>query len=311
MWDIFLKTLPFFMLIGLGYGAARTKFFSEEATVYLTKFVFYFALSAMLFRFAANLSLDAILDWPFVFAYLSATLVVYLVATGAAIKRGAPMTEAAVEAQCATIGNVGFLGIPMLVLLLGEAAIGPVMMVLAVDLIVFGSLIVILITGSRDGRMSPKILWTVAVGLVKNPMIVSISLGLIVSGLRVSVPVPINEFLALLGGAATPGALFAIGASLAGKSAERIAVAGWLSFCKLILHPIAVAVAALMIFNIAPYAAGVMIAAASLPVAGNVYMIAQHYNVAPARASAAILLSTIASVITVSVTIGWVTTYLG
>ena len=73
MWDIFLQTLPFFMLIGLGYGSGRTGFFSPEATAYLTKFVFYFALSAMLFRFAANLSLGEIFDWQFVLAYLSVT----------------------------------------------------------------------------------------------------------------------------------------------------------------------------------------------------------------------------------------------
>ena len=219
------------------------------------------------------------------------------------------MTEAAVEAQCAVIGNVGFLGIPMLVLLLGEGAVGPVMMVLAVDLIVFGSLIVILITGSRDGRMPPKILWTVAVGLIKNPMIVSISLGLLVSSVNLTIPVPVNDFLTLLGAAATPGALFAIGASLASKSAERPAIAGWLSFCKLVLHPAAVAVAALYFFDVDPYAAGVMITAAALPVAGNVYILAQHYGVAPTRVSASILISTAISVVTVSLVIAWVTSF--
>ncbi|WP_296422690.1 AEC family transporter [Yoonia sp.] len=308
MLDIFLKTLPFFMLIGLGYGAGRTRFFTPEATAFLTKFVFYFALSAMLFRFSANLSLGDILDWPFVLAYVSGTSVIYVLATLVAMRRRLSVAEAAVEAQCAVIGNVGFLGIPMLVLLLGEAAIGPVMMVLAVDLMVFGSLIVILITGSRGGGMNWQVPFTVALGLVKNPMIVSIALGLAVSANNIPVPVPINEFMTLLGGAATPGALFAIGASLATKSAERVGVAGWLSLCKLVLHPMAVAVAALVIFNVDPYPAGVMIAAASLPVAGNVFMIAQHYAVAPARVSAAILLSTAASIVTVSLVIAWVTT---
>jgi predicted permease len=117
----------------------------------------------------------------------------------------------------------------------------------------------------------------------------------------------VNEFLEILGGAATPGALFAIGASLAGKSAERMAVAGWLSLCKLVLHPAAVAVAALLVFDVDPYAAGVMITAAALPVAGNVYILAQHYGVAPARVSAAILLSTGISILTISAVITWVT----
>ncbi|MDJ0859285.1 MAG: AEC family transporter [Dinoroseobacter sp.] len=304
---IFLQTLPFFAIISLGYGAGRTGFFTPEATAYLTKFVFYFALSAMLFRFAANLSLAEILDWQFIWAYLAATGVVYVLATVVALIRRIGVEQAAVEAQCAVIGNVGFLGIPMLVLLLGEAAIGPVMLVLAVDLIVFGSLIVILITGSRDGRVSFGVLQSVGLGLLKNPMIVSISLGLIWSAFSIPIPTPMNSFLDILGSAATPGALFAIGASLAGKSAERVQIAAWLSFSKLVVHPVAVALAALVIFPVSnTYAAGVMIAAAALPTAGNVYILAQHYGVAPARVSATILISTAASIVTVSAVIAWV-----
>ncbi|MEM8579666.1 MAG: AEC family transporter [Pseudomonadota bacterium] len=312
MLAIFLQTLPFFAIIALGYGAGRTGFFTPEATAYLTKFVFYFALSAMLFRFAANLSLAEILDWQFVWAYLAATGAVYILATTLALFRRIGVEQAAVEAQCAVIGNVGFLGIPMLVLLLGEAAIGPVMLVLAVDLIVFGSLIVILITGSRDGRVSVGVLQSVGLGLLKNPMIVSITLGLIWSAFNIPIPVPMNSFLDILGSAATPGALFAIGASLAGKSAERIQIAGWLSFCKLVIHPAVVALAALVVFPVStPYAAGVMIAAAALPTAGNVYILAQHYGVAPARVSATILISTAASILTVSAVIAWVSPLTG
>ncbi len=306
MVDIFLKTLPFFAIIGLGYWAGRIRFFSEEATAYLTKFVFYFALSAMLFRFSANLTLAEIFDQTFVLAYFSATIAIYILATIVAMIRKRGVEEAAVEAQCAVIGNVGFLGIPMFVLLLGEAAIGPIMLILAVDLIFFGSLIVILITGSRDGRMSFGIFRTVGLGLIKNPMIVSIVCGFIVSANQLTIPAPANDFLSILGGAATPGALFAIGASLSSKSTERIEIAGWLSFCKLVIHPIAVAIAALIIFDVEPFAASVMIAASALPVAGNVYMIAQHYGVAPKRVSASILISTMFSIITVSLVVGWV-----
>ncbi|WP_272009522.1 AEC family transporter [Roseovarius sp. ZX-A-9] len=308
MLAIFFQTIPFFLIIGLGFGAGKTGFFSDEATGWLTKFVFYFALSAMLFRFAANLSLADIFDLRFVMAYLWATAFVYIIATMVAFLRGLNIEVASVEAQCAVIGNVGFLGIPMLVMLMGEAAIAPVMMVLAVDLLVFGSLIVILITGSRDGRVSIRILRTVGLGLLKNPMIVSIALGLAWSGLRLPIPGPMNDFLTILGAAATPGALFAIGASLASKSAERMSVAVWLTACKLILHPAFVAFSALFLFHVEPYSAAVMIAAAALPVAGNVYILARHYGVAPQRVSASILLSTGAAVATVSLVIGWVNT---
>ena len=311
MVEIFLKTLPFFALIGLGYGAGRTKFFSEEATAYLTKFVFYFALSAMIFRFAANLSLGDVLQPRFVIAYLWGSGFVYGIAMIVAFLRRRHMEEVAIEAQCAVIGNTGFLGIPMLAQLMGEEAMAPVMLVLAMDLIVFGSLIVILVTGGRDGRMSPAVLGTVAVGLLKNPMIMSIALGLAVSFLEIPVPAPAQDFLSILGAAATPGALFAIGASLASKSAERMVVAGWLSFAKLVLHPAFVALAALYLFPLDPFPAAVMIACASLPVAGNIFILAQHYGVAPQRVSASILISTIVSVITVPIIIAWVATLYG
>ena len=306
MLAIFLKTLPFFTIIAIGYGAGRTRFFNEDATKYLTKFVFFFALSAMIFRFAANLELSEIWDSRLIAAYLWGTAFVYGIATIVGFIRGLDVATNAIEAQCAVIGNIGFLGLPMLTLILGEAAIGPIMMMLGVDLIVFSSLIVILVTGSQDGQISGRIFRTVGLGLVKNPMIVAMTLGLLCSGFDLYIPVPVNEFLAILGGAATPGALFAIGASLATKSAERVVVAGWLTFCKLVLHPAFVAFGAIFLFSVDRYSAGVLIAAASLPVAGNVYMLAQHYRVAPQRASAAILLSTAISLVTVSLVIGWV-----
>jgi hypothetical protein len=305
MLAIFLETLPFFGVIGLGWWAGRTGFFTPEATAYLTKFVFYFALSAMLFRFSADLSLREILDWNFVAAYLWASMTVYLIATAIGFLRRRPMEEIAVEAQCAVIGNTGFLGIPMFALLLGPQAVGPLMLVLAVDLIVFSSLIVIIVTGSRDGRVSPAVLRTVGLGLLRNPMIVAITAGLAWSALDLPFPGPMKSFLALLGGAATPGALFAIGASLAGKSAERVSVAGYLATFKLVVHPAAVAFAALVLFPVEPFPAMVMIAAAALPVAGNVYILAQHYGVAPARVSASILISTVASIVTVPLVVAW------
>ena len=306
MLAILLETLPFFALIALGYWAGRSGFFTPEATAYLTKFVFYFALSAMIFRFASNLELREVWDSNQSWGYLFGTSAVYIVATVIAFARKRGIQEAAVEAQCAAIGNIGFLGIPMLALILGEAAVGVIMMMLAVDLIVFSSLIVILITGSRDGQMHIGILKTVGLGLVKNPMIVAIVLGFVWSGFDIPIPGPMNEFLAILGAAATPGALFAIGASLASKSAERLAVAGWLSFAKLVLHPALVAVGILILFPVDPYTASVAISAEALPVAGNVCFLAQRYGVAPQRVSASVLGSTVVSILTVTLVIAWV-----
>ena len=309
MVEIFLKTLPFFAIICIGYFAGKRGFFSAEATVYLTKFVYYFALSAMLFRFSSNLDLGDVLSADFVLAYLLATALVYGVGFAFAMLHDVPVEEAAIEAQCWAIGNIGFLGIPMLAVLMGPEAVGFVMVALAVDLIVFGSLIVIVIVAAREGRMRFSVVGTLLLGLAKNPMILAIVAGLSWSALDIPMPAPLFEFVSLLGAAATPCALFAIGASLAEKTTEQVRIACWLSFGKLVLHPAFVAISALLIFDLPPYPAAVMIVASALPVAGNIYILAQHYRVAPQRVSASILVSTAISVLSVSLVLSLVTAH--
>lgn len=303
MLAIFLQTLPFFAVIAVGYGAGRRGVFTPEATGYLTKFVFYFALTALLFGFSANMSLADIFDLRAAAAYLWGCMLIWTLAMAVAILRARPLAEAAMEAQCAVIGNTGFLGVPMLVLLLGAQAAGTVIMVLVIDLIIFSSILTVIITWSREGRISPRLPGIIALGLVKNPMIVAMGAGLLWSATGLPLWQPVNAFLTLLGAAATPGALFAIGASLANNRAERLHVASWLSFAKLLLHPAAVAIAAIWFFRVPDYTAGVLVAAAALPVAGNIYILASHYQVAVARVSASILISTAVSVITVPVII--------
>jgi predicted permease len=307
MLEIFLKTLPFFLLIGTGWLAGKTGFFPAQATAWLTKFVFYFALSAMLFRFAATLDIDELFDPGFVLAYLTGSLALWALAFAVANWRRLPLDQAAMEAHVAMTGNTGFLGVPMLVVLLGPAAIGPVLMVLTIDLVVFSTLVTLLITVARQGRITLSTLIPLARGIVANPMIVSMLAGLAWAWLRLPLPQPMAEFLALMGAAATPGALFAIGASLAGRRADRPGPALWISAAKLVLHPLAVGIAAFGIFRVAPYPAGVMVAAASLPVAGNVYILAQHFGVATQRVSTAILISTALSILTVPLAIHWIT----
>ena len=302
MLAIFLKVLPFFGLIGLGWFAGQIRFFPAEATAWLTKFVFYFALSAMLFRFTATLDLGALFDPAFVAAYLIGSGVVWALGFAIARARGRPLAEAAMEAHTAMTGNTGFLGVPMLVVLLGERAVGPVLMVLAIDMIMFSSLITGLITAARQGRVA---LGPIAMGLARNPMIVSMAAGLVWAAIGLPMPGPLLEFVTLLGAAATPGALFAIGASLADRRAERLGPALWLSGAKLMLHPLAVGLAAWGL-GVEPFAAGVMVAAAALPVAGNVYILAAHFGVAPGRVSASILISTAVSILTIPAVIHWV-----
>ncbi len=262
----------------------------------------------MLFRFSANLSFDEIFEPRLASASLWGTGVTYAIGMLIAFARGLDTQTAAIEAQCAAIGNTGFLGVPMLALLLGQEAVGPIILILSIDLIVFSSALTLIVTAAREGSMSLRIFQKLAVGLLKNPMIVSIAAGLMVSATGLGLHDVLDSFFSTLGAAATPGALFAIGASLASKSAERLQIAAWLSFAKLILHPLFVGLGVYLFFPVDAYRASVAVSAAALPVAGNVFILAQHYGIAPQRVSASILISTAASILTVSAIIALVAT---
>jgi malonate transporter len=307
MIQIFYNTLPFFALIGLGYVAARGSLFSKDATVHLTKFVFYFALSAMLFKFSSNLALREILEWDFMAAYLIGSLAVYIATAAVARFRGQSFDLAVIEAQCSVIGNMGWMGLAMIPILLGEQSVSYVIMVLIIDLIVFGPLIVILIVAYREGHLRFRVLRTIGIGLIKNPLVVSISTGLGWAALEIPVPDLLNSFMTILGGASTPGALFAIGASMAFAAKGKLSTPLYLSANKLLMHPLVVGTTALVVFSLDPFASAVMISCAAMPVAGNVYMVANHYAVPSERISIAILISTTASILSISVIIGLVT----
>jgi len=254
----------------------------------------------MIFEFVSKLPIDEIFDIEVVVAYAVASISVYALVFAVAQFRGCSFSESSVEAQCAVIGNLGFLGLPMLIAVFGERAAAPLLLILTVDLVFFGSIIVAAISGSRREQASAGIGRTILMGLLKNPMIMSIVAGLLWSILGLPTLEVTSNFLIILGAAATPCALFAIGGSLAERSAERLHIAVWLSFAKLVLHPLAMCVSVLYVFEVDPFFAGVIIVSSAIPVAGNVYIIAQHYGVAPQRASAAVLVSTVFGVATLT-----------
>ena len=305
MISIFLQTAPFFLIVAIGYFSGKYKFLGKRGTDAITKFVFYFALSAMLFRFSSQLEISEIFDLKFVGCYVVATSILYLVVIVVSYFSGTKFETAVFDAQIATVGNTGFLGIPLLATLVGSQSVGYVMMILATDFAIFGTLIVILIMVSRDQAWGIRLLRPIAKGLFQNPMIVSFSLGIFWGYSDYQTPKFFSEFLVILGQAATPGALFAIGASLSFRKIDDPKSAFWLSFLKLVAHPFLVGIMALYLFYIEPYAAAVMVITAALPVAGNTFMLAQHYKIDPARISAAILLSTLFSALTVTYAISF------
>jgi malonate transporter and related proteins len=295
--------LPFFALIFCGYGAGRFKLLSEASIAGVNAFVFYFALPAFIFNLMATSPLADVANGPFVAAYLGAGLVVFAVA--AILGRllfDVRRSEAALQGSAAVLGNTGYMGIPLVAAAFGDRAAIPLVLGLTLEATVLIPLTIILVEAQKglDAGWS-QLLGSVAGAMVRNPIIIAIFSGVLVSATGIGLPTPVENFTALLGRAAGPCALFALGATLTSfPISTGLSEVSYMTFFKLLIHPAAIWVATTRLFDVDPLWATVAILGAALPVAANVFIVAKQYDTYVERVSSAILVSTAISVVTVS-----------
>jgi malonate transporter and related proteins len=295
--------LPFFALIFCGYGAGRFRLLPEASIAGVNAFVFYFALPAFIFNLLASSPLADVVNGPFVAAYLGTGLVVFAVA--AILGRllfNVRRSEAALQGSAAVLGNTGYMGIPLVAAAFGDRAAIPLVLGLTLEATVLIPLTIILVEAQKglDAGWS-QLLGSVAGAMVRNPIIIAIFTGVLVSAASLGLPTPIENFTDLLGRAAGPCALFALGATLTSFPVSTgISEVSYMTFFKLLIHPAAIWFATTRLFDVDPLWASVAILGTALPVAANVFIVAEQYNTYVERVSSAILVSTAISVVTVS-----------
>jgi malonate transporter and related proteins len=293
--------LPFFALIFCGYGAGRFRLLSEASIAGVNAFVFYFALPAFLFNLVATSQLKNILNAPFVAAYLSAGFSVFVVAAllGRLLFKVQP-GEAALQGSAAVLGNTGYMGLPLVAAVFGEEAAIPLVLGLTLEVTLIIPFTIALVEATKGSGGWSRVPSSVTGALARNPLIVAIFAGALISALGLGLPTPVENFTDLLGGTAGPCALFALGATLAGRSLSAgLGEVSYMTSFKLFVHPSAMWLTT-QLFDVTSLWATVAVLAAALPVAANVFILARQYDTYVDRISSAILLSTAVSIVTVS-----------
>ncbi len=217
--------------------------------------------------------------------------------------------ELALMGMGSMYSNTVLLGIPLVYAVFGEPGILPMMMIVTFHSLILLPLTMILIElgqAANNPGGARRVAVSTASAVFKNPVILSMLAGLAYNVSGLALPGPVDSFAGLLGGASAPCALFALGATLAayrlgGDLRESLVVVA----LKLLLHPLAVWIAATQIFALSPVWAAVATLTAALPSGVNVFVIARQYDIYLARASAVILISTGLSVLTLAALIAW------
>jgi malonate transporter len=307
-------TFPFFALVLAGYIAARRRMLPFEAIAGLNTFVLFFALPCMLYRFGASTPIAQLLDPAAVGTWLACALLMVAGTVKFSMNARIRWNDASFGALVAAFPNTGFMGVYLLVALLGAGAAGPAILTILIDLVVTSSLCIALSRlDGADEHGAATAARNALKGVALNPLPWAIVLGGLSSALGWKPVAPVMDTIGLLADAASPVALFTIGAVLA--RSQFVAAAEEhgpmpvrdfvpVALAKLVVHP-------LLVWGVgsALQAAGVpldsftlkvLVLVAALPSASNVSLLAERFGADTGRIARIILLTTAAAFLTFS-----------
>lgn len=292
--------LPLFAIMAAGYLAARFRLLPPSASEVLSRFVFVIALPSLIFTSLARISVAEFFDWQYIGALGGSMSIMFCI--GMLVARSAfagGLATTALHGLTAMYSSTAYIGLPLILTIYGDAARVPGIIGAIITGLVFAPLAIVLVEFDH-GRKGDAHLLAPLLTILSRPPVIAVALGLGVSASGIAVPAAVTTFFSLLGGAFVPCALFAAGLFIAGCSVRGAsAEIGWLVFAKLLLHPLIAWWLAFHVFELDPLFATVAVIQAALPSGVPVFVLAQQYNTFVTRSSAAIVLSTAISVITV------------
>lgn len=298
--SVFSTTFPFFALVLCGFAATRRGILPLASIAGLNTFVLFFALPCMLYRFGAQTPVAQLLDPVVAGAYALCALLIVGGTVAWTLRRWG-WNDAAFGALVAAFPNSGFMGVPLLVALLGAGSAGTVILTMVVDMVLTTSLCIALSRLGQAEGGAAQALRNALKGMLSNPMPWSIVLGGVASALAWQLPAPVDRTMAMLAGAASPVALFTIGAVLARSQMnahEHVAPRDYvpIALVKLLVHPLLVWLACWLAQHMGlPLPRETMVAlvlVAALPSASNVSLLTERFGAHGGRVARIILVST-------------------
>jgi malonate transporter and related proteins len=298
---------PIFALIGLGYLGRRLGFLTADAAAALSGYVYYFSLPALLYVKVSEVPVAEFFNGNMIFAYSGGILTAGGLIWAIGRWRGLDGRYLGMFILNATFGNVGYMGVPFNLVAFGERGMPVValtiVLTLTITILLSVTLGLAVMEGSGydagDGRAHARRL--LLSRFLRNPILLSIVLGVISSFFALSLPGPLRGLLALLADTAGPVALFAIGTFLYGTPVLREwREVGLLTGAKLVGLPLLT----ILWFHwlpVGPVPFAIAVLQSAMPVAATNFIFAQQYGVAVAVTTAGITVSTVCSLLTLSV----------
>ena len=301
MIEILNVVLPVFGIVLAGYLCGRFGLLGAASSEALNRFVYFVALPALFFVAMARVPVSDIFNGNFLLAYGGGALLTGLLAVGVGrLLFPNRLAALGMHGLAAIFSNTGYMGIPLLVTAFGTAATLPAIIATVLNgAVVMAIGIFVIEIDLSHGEHILHVIADAARGVAKSPLLVSAVAGILCSAFAVPVPEAVTRFCDILGAAAPPAALFAIGLFMVGRSMRAgAAEIAWITLLKLVVQPAVTAGIAFGLPSMDRLWAVAAVTLAALPTGALVFVLAQQYNVYVQRTTASILVSTIVSVAT-------------
>ena len=295
-------TSPLFLLAGLGYALVRWFTWPKSISDALTRFVFAVAVPALLFRLMSDFARLPPVDARLLIAYFGGSVIVFGLGRVIALRMfrmdGAAQS---VFAMGGIFANTLLLGIPLAKIALGDAALPVVSLVLVFNSLVLWTLVTVSVEWARTRSVSLAGFAETAANVVTNPVVASILAGTAWGWAGVPLPGIADRTLELVGQAAVPLSLIALGMGLAEfdvRNAWRESTA--ICVLKLAVQPIAVFALARLL-ELPALETQAIVLLASMPVGANVYLMAREFGALGGPIAASLVISTALAAVTTPV----------
>lgn len=305
MQSILAILLPVFGLIFAGFACRRRGILGAASATELNRFVVWLALPALLFAAMARTPTEVLYQPGFAAAFGLASLATYAVVLAWRRRSGRALADASVDAISASYSNTGFVGIPLGLLAFGPQSLwASTLSSVIVVCVLFAVAIVAIEIGLKSESRGWALARKVGRSVVTNPLVVAPVLGVLVSAAGGHLPQALDAFLQLLGAAASPCALVALGLFLGEKRASspiRERGAWPLVAIKLVVLPLVTWWLAAVAFSLPPLATRMAVLMAALPTGTGPFMLAEFYGREAGLSSKATFWSTVLSLVTLTV----------
>lgn len=231
-------TLPIFLVMVIGWVLRQIGMLDEHFVTVANKFNFKVTLPFMLFRDIASVDIRNVFDLKFVLFCAIASSICFWGIWGAAKLFVKDHSIRGAFVQAGFRSSAAVMGLAFISNIYGASAMGPLMIIGAVPLYNIYSVIVLTFEAQEEGKRDTGKIKQAFVNILKNPIIISIFLGMVVALLGIQFPAIINKTVNSVAQLATPLALIVIGAGFEGRKAlAKLKPTVWASVIKLLIQP--------------------------------------------------------------------------